>query len=237
MSDKFSRTQAMIGKDAMDKLASAKVCIFGIGGVGSYALESIARAGIGSIIIADHAVIDQTNINRQLIALESTVGTPKTRAAAIRIKDINPNISLTEVNEFVNSENISSIIPEDTDYIVDAIDSVSSKLALIEFADKMNIPIISCMGTGNKMHPEKFQISDIYKTSVDPLARVMRSELKKRGIKKLRAVWSDETPVISGDMLPVNSEGKKVPASISYVPASAGLLMASEVVNTLTGCK
>lgn len=237
MSDKFSRTQAMIGKDAMDKLASAKVCIFGIGGVGSYALESIARAGIGSIIIADHAVIDQTNINRQLIALESTVGMPKTRAAAIRIKDINPNISLTEVNEFVNSENISSIIPEDTDYIVDAIDSVSSKLALIEFADKMNIPIISCMGTGNKMHPEKFQISDIYKTSVDPLARVMRSELKKRGIKKLRAVWSDETPVISGDMLPVNSEGKKVPASISYVPASAGLLMASEVVNTLTGCK
>jgi len=237
MSDKFSRTQAMIGKDAMDKLASAKVCIFGIGGVGSYALESIARAGIGSIIIADHAVIDQTNINRQLIALESTVGTPKTRAAAIRIKDINPNISLTEVNEFVNSENVSSIIPEDTDYIVDAIDSVSSKLALIEFADKMNIPIISCMGTGNKMHPEKFQISDIYKTSVDPLARVMRSELKKRGIKKLRAVWSDETPVISGDMLPVNSEGKKVPASISYVPASAGLLMASEVVNTLTGCK
>lgn len=237
MSEKFSRTQAMMGKDAMKKLASTTVCIFGIGGVGSYALEALVRAGVGNISITDHATVDETNINRQLIALGSTVGMPKTKVAANRMKDINPDISITEHTVFVNTDNITEIIPDNTDYIVDAIDSVPSKLALIEFADKMNIPIISCMGTGNKLHPEKLQISDIYKTSVDPLARVMRSELKKRGIKKLRVVWSDESPVISGDMLPVNSEGKKVPASISYVPSSAGLLMASEVVNKLTGCK
>lgn len=237
MNNKFSRTEALIGKEAMEKLANSTVCIFGIGGVGSFALEAVVRAGVGNVIIADHAVIDETNINRQLIALKSTVGIMKTQVAVMRMKDINPDISITVYDDFVNSENIFKIIPLNTDYIIDAIDSVSSKLDLIEYATENNIPIICCMGTGNKLHPEKMMISDIYKTSMDPLARVMRSELKKRGIRKLKVVWSDEVPAISGDQLPVNKEGKKVPASISFVPSTAGLLLASEVVNHLAEIK
>lgn len=237
MNNKFSRTEALIGKEAMEKLANSTVCIFGIGGVGSFALEAVVRAGVGNVIIADHAVIDETNINRQLIALKSTVGIMKTQVAVMRMKDINPDISITVYDDFVNSENIFKIIPLNTDYIIDAIDSVSSKLDLIEHATDNNIPIICCMGTGNKLHPEKMMISDIYKTSMDPLARVMRSELKKRGIRKLKVVWSDEVPAISGDQLPVNKEGKKVPASISFVPSTAGLLLASEVVNHLAEIK
>ncbi|MCD6321565.1 MAG: tRNA threonylcarbamoyladenosine dehydratase, partial [Clostridiales bacterium] len=213
------------------------VCIFGIGGVGSFALETIVRAGVGHVIIADYAVVDETNINRQLIALKSTVGIMKTQVAVARMKDINPDISITAFDDFVNSENIFKIIPPNTDYIIDAIDSVSSKLDLIEYASENNIPIICCMGTGNKLHPEKLRISDIFKTSVDPLARVMRSELKKRGIKKLKVVWSDEIPAISGGQLPVNKDGKKVPASISFVPSVAGLLLSSEVVNHLADIK
>ena len=237
MNDKFSRTEALIGKEAMKKLANSTVCIFGIGGVGSFALEAIVRAGVGNIIIADHAIIDETNINRQLIALNSTVGKMKTQVAVSRMKDINPEISITAFDDFVNSENTLKIIPSNTDYIIDAIDSVSSKLDLIEYALENNISIICCMGTGNKLHPEKLMISDIFKTSVDPLARVMRSELKKRGIKKLKVVWSDEIPAISGDQLPVNKDGKKVPASISFVPSAAGLLLASEVVTHLADTK
>ena len=220
---------------AMKKLAESSVCVFGAGGVGSYAIEAIARAGVGRITVADFAAIDETNINRQLIALYSTVGTSKAEVAADRCRDINPDIKITIYEKFVNADNITKIIPQDTDYIIDAIDSVGSKLDLIEYADKNNIPIISCMGTGNKLHPENLQISDIFKTSVDPLARVIRSELRKRGIKKLKVVWSDEIPAITGDELPENKEGKKVPASISYVPSSAGLLMASAVINELIG--
>lgn len=237
MSKRFSRTEALVGKKAMEKLAGSKVCIFGVGGVGSYALEAIVRAGIGSICIVDNAEVDETNINRQLIAMDSTVGIMKTQAALTRMKDINPDIHITGFNEFADDTNISGIIPHDTDYIIDAIDSVQSKLNLIEYADKKRIPIISCMGTGNKLHPEKLTISDISKTSVDPLARIIRQELKKRGIKKLLVVWSDEIPVLSGDSLPVNKDGRKVPASISYVPSAAGLLMASVVVNDLVGHK
>ncbi len=235
MSKRFSRTEALVGTEAMKKLAGSTVCVFGAGGVGSYAIEAIARAGVGSIIIADFASVDETNINRQLIALGSTVGTPKTDVAASRCMDINPDIKITLYMEFVNADNIPDIIPQETDYIIDAIDSVGSKLDLIEYADKNNIRIISCMGTGNKLHPEKLRISDIFKTSVDPLARVIRSELRKKGIKKLNVVWSDEIPVITGYELPENKDGKKVPSSISYVPSSAGLLMASAVVNDLIG--
>jgi tRNA A37 threonylcarbamoyladenosine dehydratase len=235
MSKRFSRTEALIGKESMKKLAYSKVCIFGLGGVGSYALEAISRAGVGKIIIVDHARIDETNLNRQLIALESTVGQYKTEAAAARVCDINPGIELTAFKVFADAESILGIISDDTDYIIDAIDSVGSKLDIIEFASKNNIRIISCMGTGNKLDPSKLKISDIYKTSVDPLARIMRSELKKRGIKRLKVVWSDETPAITGDDLPRNNDGKRVPASISYVPSSAGLLLASEVVRDIIG--
>lgn len=237
MSKRFARTEALIGEKAVKKLACSKVCILGIGGVGSYALEAIVRAGIGSICIIDDAKVDETNINRQLIALDSTVGLMKTEAAKMRMEDINPDVKITVVNEFADYTNISKIIPSDTDYIIDAIDSVKSKLSLIEFAGKAKIPIISCMGTGNKVHPEKLMISDISKTSVDPLARIVRQELKKLGIRKLKVVWSDEIPVITGDGMPENENGKKVPSSISYVPSAAGLLMASVVVNDLAGNK
>jgi len=237
MSKKFSRTEALIGTDAMKKLANSTVCLFGLGGVGSYALEAIIRAGVGNVIIVDNAVIDESNINRQLIALYSTVGMMKTDVATRRIKEINPDATVKTVGEFADADNISKIVSPETDYIIDAIDSISSKLSLVEHAVKENIPIISCMGTGNKIHPEKLRTSDIFKTSVDPLARIMRSELKKRGIKKLKVVWSDEIPILKGDQLPLNKDGKKVPASISYVPSAAGLLMASEVVNDLSGLK
>ena len=235
MSKRFSRTEALIGKESLKKLADSKVCIFGLGGVGSYALEAICRAGVGKITIVDHARIDETNLNRQLIALDSTIGQNKTEAAAARVRDINPGIELTAFNVFADAESILRIISDDTDYIIDAIDSVGSKLDIIEFASKNNIRIISCMGTGNKLDPSKLKVSDIYKTSVDPLARVIRSELKKRGIKRLKVVWSDETPAITGDDLPRNNDGKRVPASISYVPSSAGLLLASEVVRDIIG--
>lgn len=237
MSKRFTRTQALIGEEAMEILAGSKVCIFGIGGVGSYVLEAIVRAGIGSICIVDNAKIDETNINRQLIAMDSTVGEMKTKVASDRMKDINPDVKITVFNEFADSTNISKMVPSDTDYIIDAIDTVQSKLSLIEYADKENIPIISCMGTGNKLHPEKLMVSDINKTSVDPLARIVRKELKIRGIKKLRVVWSDEIPVLPGYRLPENKDGRKVPASISFVPSAAGLLMASVVVNDLAGNK
>lgn len=237
MSNIFSRTEALLGKVAMEKIADSTVCIFGVGGVGSFALEAIVRAGVGQVIIVDHAAVDATNINRQLIALNSTVGKMKTKVAIDRMKDINPNIRITAFDEFADLENISRMIPSNTDYIIDAIDSVSSKLDLIEYADENKISIICCMGTGNKLHPEKLKISDIYKTSVDPLARVMRSELKKRGIKKCKVVWSDEIPALKGADMPENKEGKKVPASISFVPSSAGLLLASEVINHLADTK
>lgn len=233
MNKRFSRTEALIGAEAMKKLAASTVCIFGAGGVGSYAIEAIARAGIGKIIIADFASIDETNINRQLIALNSTLGMQKTEVASSRCREINPDIVIVQNKEFVEAGNIPGIIPKNTDYIIDAIDSVGSKLDLIEYATANDIPIISCMGTGNKLHPENLKISDIYKTSADPLARVMRSELRKRGIKKLKVVWSDEKPAIKGSDLPENKDGKKVPASISFVPSSAGLLIASAVVNDL----
>lgn len=235
MSDMFSRTEALIGSEALAKLKESKVCIFGIGGVGSYALEALVRAGVGNIIIVDNAEVDESNLNRQLIALSSTIGEEKTEAAVRRCLDINPGITILAHQMFADEENIPALIPEDTDYIVDAIDSVTSKLALIEYAVKSGIPIVSSAGTGNKLHPERLQISDIYKTAGDPLARVMRSELRKRGVKKLKVVWSDEKPVIGGDRMPVNKDGRKVPASISYVPPVAGMLLASVVVNELTG--
>lgn len=236
MSKRFSRTEALIGKEALAKLKNSRVCVFGLGGVGSYAVESIARAGVGSITIVDHAKVDETNLNRQIIALESTLGLNKTEAAAARLRDINPQAVINEFNIFADAQTIPGIISCDTDYIIDAIDSIGSKLDIIEYATENGIKIISCMGTGNKLNPERLMISDIYKTSVDPLARVMRSELRKRGIMKLKVVWSDEKPAITGDKLPRNSDGKRVPASISYVPSAAGILLASAVINELIGC-
>lgn len=235
--DIFSRTAALIGDKALKKLSNSTVCLFGLGGVGSYALEALIRAGVENIVIVDYAAVDKTNINRQLIALHSTLGSKKINIAKARAMDINPDIKITTHDIFLDEDNIEQCIPVNTDYIIDAIDTVSAKIALVEYAAKKRIPIISCMGTGNKLHPEKLGISDIYKTTTDPLARVMRSELRKRNIKKLDVVWSDEIPAIKGKDFPEDNKGKKVPASISYVPSTAGLLLASKVVNHITGDK
>lgn len=220
MTSDFTRTIDLIGRPAFEKLQNSSVCVFGCGGVGSYVVEALARSGVGRITIVDNDVVDRSNINRQLIALNSTVGMPKAQAAAERVADINPDCVVTPVELFFDSEHT---IPLDFDYIADAIDSVPSKLFLIEEAAKRGVPIISAMGTGNKLNPSEFEVSDISKTSYCPLAKKMRYELRKRGINHLKVVYSREEPAVRA--VP--------PASISFVPGSAGLLMAGEIIKDL----
>lgn len=220
MTSDFTRTIGLIGGPAFEKLQNSSVCVFGCGGVGSYVVEALARSGVGKITIVDNDVVDRSNINRQLIALNSTVGMPKAQAAAKRVADINPECVVTPVELFFDSEHT---IPLDFDYIADAIDSVPSKLFLIEEAAKLGVPVISAMGTGNKLDPSKFEVADISKTSYCPLAKKMRYELRKRGINHLKVVYSREEPAVRA--VP--------PASISFVPGSAGLLMAGEIIKDL----
>lgn len=228
--DRFSRSEMLIGKDAAVKLKNAKVIVFGVGGVGSFVCEALARSGIENLTIVDNDVVSVSNINRQLIALSSTVGRAKVDVMSERIKDINPDAKVFALNRFYTKEKEIDI--SEYDYIIDAIDTVTSKLTLIEEANKFSIPIISCMGTGNKLDPTKFEISDIYKTSVCPLARVMRRELKIRGIKSLKVLYSKEEP-----LKPQNTalpEGKRqVPGSVAYVPSVAGMIIAGEVIKDL----
>ena len=197
------------------------------GGVGSYTIEALARSGIGNITLIDNDVVDITNINRQLIADTTTIGKPKVEVAKERLLKINPNVKITTYQLFYDETKANELLNSNYDYIVDAIDSVSSKLSLVEEAYKQNIPIISCMGTGNKLAPTKFEVSDISKTSVCPLAKVMRKELNKRGIHHLKVVFSKEEPHR------FNEENKKIPASISFVPSVAGLILAGEVIKDL----
>lgn len=226
----FERTARLIGENAQNRLNAASVAVFGIGGVGSYAAEALARAGIGRLTLIDADAVDITNINRQLIALHSTVGTSKCEVMRDRVLDINPNADVTALRLFYNAETADMISLSEFDYIVDAIDSVSSKLLLIERAYSAKTPIISAMGAGNKLDPSKFVVSDIYKTKVCPLARVMRRELKKRGIEKLKVVYSEEEPLApSGDA--------RLPASISFVPSVSGLIIAGEVIKDIAGIK
>lgn len=221
----------LIGEDSLSKLKDCRVAVFGIGGVGGYVVEALARSGIGCLDLIDNDTVSPSNINRQIIALNSTVGMLKTSVAAERAKDINPDIKINEINTFVLPENIGEFDFSSYDYIVDAIDTVSGKISIIEKAYNENIPVISSMGTGNKLDPTLFEISDIYKTSTCPLARVMRYELKKRGIKKLKVLYSKEIPVKSSA---VNSEsGKRIPGSISFVPSVAGLIIGGEVIKDL----
>lgn len=220
MTSDFTRTIDLIGRPAFEKLQNSSVCVFGCGGVGSYVVEALARSGVGRITIVDNDVVDRSNINRQLIALNSTVGMPKAQAAAERVADINPDCVVTSVELFFDSEHTISL---DFDYIADAIDSVPSKLFLIEEAAKRGVPVISAMGTGNKLNPSEFEVSDISKTSYCPLAKKMRCELRKRGISHLKVVYSREEPAVRA--VP--------PASISFVPGSAGLLMAGEIIKDL----
>ncbi len=232
MSEKFSRSEMLIGSEAMDKLKRARIAVFGVGGVGGYAAEALARAGVGAIDLIDNDTVSESNINRQIIALTSTVGKLKTEVMKNRILDINPEGNINTLNMFVLPENIDEIDFSDYDYIVDAIDTVSGKLAIIEKAYKLGKPVISSMGTGNKLDPTKFEITDIYKTSVCPLARVMRYELRKRGVKKLKVLYSPEEP-IKPNSPAVGTGEKAVPGSISFVPSVAGLIIGAEVIKDL----
>ncbi len=231
MSEQFSRTEMLIGKAALDKLKGSHVAVFGIGGVGSYTVEALARAGVGALDLIDNDKVSQSNINRQIIATHKTVGMQKTAAAAMRIAEINPHCAVRCIDTFVLPENIEEIKLDTYDYVVDAIDTVSSKIALAVICERLGIPLISSMGTGNKLDPTAFEVADIYKTSVCPLARVMRCELKKRGVKKLKVVYSKEEPLNVSKISDHNR--RAIPASISFVPSAAGLIIAGEVIKDL----
>lgn len=226
---KFSRTELLIGKEGIEKLSKSKIAIFGIGGVGSYVVEGLVRAGIGNFILVDNDIVSESNINRQIIATTKTVGKPKVEVAKERILEINPNANVEIYQEFFMPET-TGIIDSSISYIIDAIDIVTAKIELVQRANNLNIPIISCMGTGNKLDPTQFEITDIYKTSVCPLAKVMRKELKSRGIKKLKVLYSKEEPK---KIHSINESERRVPASISFVPSVAGLIIAGEVVKDI----
>lgn len=230
MSDRFLRTKSLIGEENLSKLKGSAVAVFGLGGVGSCAAEALCRSGIGALYIYDNDTVSVSNINRQLIALSSTVKKDKTELVKQRCLDINPDIKIFDFCEFITPQ---SELPFDKfDFIIDAIDNVTAKLFLAKEAEDKGIPIISVMGTGNKLYPEKLKISDIYKTRECPLCKVMRYELKKRNVKKLITVWSDETPIKPID----NGENKgshPAPASMMFVPASAGILAANYVVRKI----
>lgn len=233
MSNQFSRTELLIGREKLEKLNKSKVAIFGIGGVGSFVVEGLVRAGIEKFVLIDHDTVSETNINRQIIATTKTIGLLKIEVAKERILEINPNAKVEIIKEFFMPES-EGILDNSIDYIVDAIDTVTAKIELIQRANKLNIPIISSMGTGNKLDPTKFEITDIYKTSVCPLAKVMRKELKQRGIKKLKVLYSKEEPIKPKEKSIENQEIKKqVPGSISFVPSVAGLIIAGEVIKDL----
>ena len=225
------RSEMLFGKENVEKLQNKRVIVFGIGGVGGYVCEALARTGVGYIDLVDNDTVSLSNINRQIIALHSTVGKSKTDVMKERIYDINPNIQVNVFNTFYTKENQDSFDFTKYDYVVDAIDTVSGKIALVECCNAAKTPIISSMGTGNKVDPCAFKVADIYKTSMCPLARVMRNELKKRGIKKLKVVYSEEIPITPDEVRGEN--GKVVPASCAFIPPVAGLIIASEVIKDL----
>ena len=233
----FSRTELLLGENAMEKLKNATVAVFGLGGVGSFVAEALARSGVGKLILVDHDTVSQTNINRQLFATHSTIGLYKAEVAAARMLDINPNISVTAKKVFFGPNTQEEFDFSEYSYVVDAIDTVTGKLALIDAAKAANTPIISSMGTGNKLDPTKFQIADISKTSVCPLARIMRKECAKRGIKHLKVLFSTEDPIKTGECATEElPEGRRaLPGSVAFVPSVAGLIIAGEVIKDLIG--
>lgn len=231
--NQFIRSEMLLGKHNIQKLLNSSVAIFGLGGVGSYTVEALARSGIGTFHLIDKDTVDITNLNRQILATHETIGQDKVSVAKKRILSINPNAKVHTHNIFYTTED-HDIFGENCNYIIDAIDTVSSKISLISSANKLNIPIISCMGTGNKLDPTQFEVSDIYKTSVCPLCRVMRHELKKRNIQKLKVVYSKEIPI--KPIIDNLSFIKPVPGSVSFVPGVAGLIIAGEVIKDLLNC-
>ena len=230
MPNSFSRTELLIGKDSIQKLNNSKVAIFGIGGVGSYVVEGLVRSGIGNFVLVDNDKVDITNINRQIIATTKTIGKPKVEVTRERILEINPNAKVEIYQEFFMPTS-NKILDNTIDYIVDCVDTVTAKIELVLRAKKLNTPIISCMGTGNKLDPTKFEVTDIYKTNICPLAKVMRKELRARGIDKLKVVYSKEEPIKLNKNELRNC--KPTPGSISFVPSVAGLIIAGEVVKDL----
>lgn len=235
MTDQFSRTRILVGADAVDKIKKAWVAIFGIGGVGSFAAEALARCGIGRFLLVDKDRVDITNINRQLIATHKTVGCLKTDIMRERILDINPEAEVETRPVFFTDENAGDFDLSGYSYVVDAIDTVSSKLILIERAKAAGVPVISSMGAGNKLDPKRFEVSDIYKTAVCPLARVMRHELRRRGIKELKVVYSKEPPLKPEETADMPEGKRQVPGSIAFVPSAAGLILAGEVIRDIAG--
>lgn len=235
--DALSRTALLLGSEAMKKLKSAKVAVFGLGGVGGYVVEALARSGIGALELIDHDTISITNLNRQILATRSTIGMGKAEAAKQRVLDIDPEIKVTAKQSFFGPDTAKEFDFSQYSYVVDAIDTVTGKLSLVQAAQAANVPIISSMGTGNKLDPTKFQIADITKTSVCPLARIMRKECAKRGIKHLKVLFSTEDPIpsdpsaLSDEELP---EGRRaLPGSVAFVPSVAGLIIAGEVIKDI----
>lgn len=250
MLNQFSRTQLLLGQDGMDRLANARVAVFGVGGVGGFTVEALARSGVGAIDLIDDDKVCLTNINRQIIALRSTVGKYKVDVAAERLRDINQNIQVNTYKTFYMPDTAHQFDFSQYDYVVDAIDTITGKLELVIQAHKAGTPIICSMGAGNKLDPTAFRVADIYKTSVDPLARVMRHELRKRGIKKLKVVYSEEPPMRPVDDMASScrtncicppgaarkcTERRDIPGSNAFVPSVVGLIIAGEVIKDLSG--
>lgn len=238
MTHAFSRTGLLIGEAGLTRLSASTVMVFGVGGVGSHCIEALARSGVGRLILIDPDQVALTNLNRQSIAYHSTIGQYKTKVMEQRILDINPGATVITFETFVLPDNLSSLfdeIPGTTDYIIDAIDTVAAKLALVEYAKAHQIPILASMGTGNKLHGELFEITDLSKTSVCPLCRVMRRELKTRGIHHLKVLYSRETPIPHMEESAEETNKRSTPGSISFVPPVAGLLIAGEVIRDLLG--
>lgn len=233
MNERFQREAMLIGHDALALLSASRVALFGLGGVGSYAAEALARSGVGSLVLIDHDVVSRSNINRQLCALESTVGQSKVAVTAARLRQINPDIHIEERPEFFLPENAEQFDFSSYDYVIDAIDTVAGKVAIATCSSRADVRMISCMGTGNKLDPSALRVTDLAKTSVCPLARVMRHELKKRGIAHLPVIYSEElpiTPLFSPDV----EDGRRTPpGSVAFVPSVAGLMAASEAIKYL----
>lgn len=240
MLNEFSRTRMLLGDVAMARLAAARVAVFGVGGVGGYVVEALARSGVGTLELIDDDTVSLTNINRQIIALHSTVGMPKVDAARARVLDICPQTQVIAHRAFFTPETAAQFDFTQYSYVVDAIDTVSGKIELAVRAHAAGVPILSCMGAGNKLDPTAFEVTDISKTSVDPLARVMRRELRRRGIERLTVVYSKEparTPLPDPDVEAEKGKRRSVPASNAFVPAVAGLIAASKVIRDLADCE
>jgi tRNA A37 threonylcarbamoyladenosine dehydratase len=249
MLNQFSRTQLLLGKDAMDKLRTCRVAVFGIGGVGGFVCEALVRSGVGRFDLIDDDKVCLTNINRQIIATRKTIGQYKVDVMKERMLEINPDVDVTVHKCFFLPENANDFPFDEYDYVVDAVDTVSAKIELVIQAQKHNVPVISCMGAGNKLDGSQFRVADIYKTKVCPLARVMRYELRKRGVKKLKVVYSEEKPTRPIEDMAIScrancicppgakhkcTERRDIPGSVAFVPSVAGLLIAGEVIKDLT---